>query len=81
MLAGHYDTVPAQDNLPGRIAEGAVHGCGASATTAMLSTQRVPPSSGRATLVTKDGTRLPYLLTINRITTSTREYLAGAGQT
>ncbi len=30
VLAGHYDTVPAQDNLPGRIAGGAVHGCGAS---------------------------------------------------
>jgi len=30
LLVGHYDTVPAQDNLPGRIAEGAVHGCGAT---------------------------------------------------
>ena len=30
VLAGHYDTVPAQGNLPGRIAVGAVHGCGAS---------------------------------------------------
>jgi succinyl-diaminopimelate desuccinylase len=30
ILAGHYDTVPAQDNLPGRIADGAVHGLGAS---------------------------------------------------
>ena len=30
LLVGHYDTVPAQDNLPGRIAGGAVHGCGAS---------------------------------------------------
>lgn len=30
VLAGHYDTVPAQDNLPGRIADGAVHGVGAS---------------------------------------------------
>ena len=30
VLAGHYDTVPAQENLPGRISEGAVHGCGAS---------------------------------------------------
>jgi succinyl-diaminopimelate desuccinylase len=30
VLAGHYDTVPAQDNLPGRIADGSVHGCGAS---------------------------------------------------
>ena len=30
VLAGHYDTVPAQDNLPGRIEDGAVHGCGAS---------------------------------------------------
>ena len=30
VLAGHYDTVPVQDNLPGRIEGGAVHGCGAS---------------------------------------------------
>jgi succinyl-diaminopimelate desuccinylase len=30
LLVGHYDTVPAQDNIPGRIEDGAVHGCGAS---------------------------------------------------
>jgi succinyl-diaminopimelate desuccinylase len=30
VLAGHYDTVPAQDNLPGRIADGSVHGLGAA---------------------------------------------------
>jgi succinyl-diaminopimelate desuccinylase len=30
VLAGHYDTVPAQDNLPGRVSDGAVHGLGAS---------------------------------------------------
>jgi succinyl-diaminopimelate desuccinylase len=30
VLAGHYDTVPAQDNLPGRIGGGAVHGLGSS---------------------------------------------------
>jgi succinyl-diaminopimelate desuccinylase len=30
ILAGHYDTVPAQANVPGRIENGAVHGCGAS---------------------------------------------------
>jgi succinyl-diaminopimelate desuccinylase len=30
LLAGHVDTVPAQDNLPGRIEGGAVHGLGAS---------------------------------------------------
>ena len=30
VLAGHYDTVPVQDNLPGEIREGAVHGLGAS---------------------------------------------------
>jgi len=30
VLAGHYDTVPAQDNVPGHVAGGAVHGCGAS---------------------------------------------------
>jgi succinyl-diaminopimelate desuccinylase len=30
VLAGHYDTVPEQGNLPGRIEAGAVHGLGAS---------------------------------------------------
>ena len=30
VLAGHYDTVPPQGNLPGRIEDGVVHGCGAS---------------------------------------------------
>ena len=30
VLVAHYDTVPAQGNLPGRIADGAVHGLGAS---------------------------------------------------
>jgi succinyl-diaminopimelate desuccinylase len=30
LLAGHYDTVPAQDNVPGHVDTGAVHGCGAS---------------------------------------------------
>jgi succinyl-diaminopimelate desuccinylase len=30
LLVGHYDTVPAQENIPGRIADGAVHGCGAT---------------------------------------------------
>src|SRR5882672_12269248 len=30
VLAGHYDTVPAQDNVPGRIVDGIVHGLGAA---------------------------------------------------
>jgi len=30
VLAGHYDTVPAQGNIPGQIADGSVHGLGAS---------------------------------------------------
>jgi succinyl-diaminopimelate desuccinylase len=30
VLAGHLDTVPAQENIPGRIEAGAVHGLGAS---------------------------------------------------
>jgi succinyl-diaminopimelate desuccinylase len=30
LLAGHLDTIPAQNNIPGRIERGAVHGVGAS---------------------------------------------------
>ncbi len=30
LLAGHLDTVPAQENIPGRLENGAVHGLGAS---------------------------------------------------
>jgi succinyl-diaminopimelate desuccinylase len=30
VLVGHYDTVPAQENIPGRIEDGAIHGLGAS---------------------------------------------------
>jgi succinyl-diaminopimelate desuccinylase len=30
VLVAHYDTVPAQGNIPGRIGDGAVHGLGAS---------------------------------------------------
>jgi succinyl-diaminopimelate desuccinylase len=30
VLAGHLDTIPAQGNIPGRIADGAVHGLGSS---------------------------------------------------
>jgi len=30
VLAGHYDTVPSQENVPGQIEAGAVHGLGAS---------------------------------------------------
>ncbi|HEV2815098.1 MAG TPA: M20/M25/M40 family metallo-hydrolase, partial [Solirubrobacteraceae bacterium] len=30
LLAGHFDTVPAQGNIPGRIEDGAVHGLGAA---------------------------------------------------
>jgi succinyl-diaminopimelate desuccinylase len=30
VLAGHLDTIPAQGNIPGRIADEAVHGVGAS---------------------------------------------------
>src|SRR4051812_1333898 len=36
LLAGHLDTIPAQDNLPGRIADGAVHGLGAADMKAAL---------------------------------------------
>ena len=36
LLAGHLDTVPAQDNLPGRLADGVVHGLGAADMKAAL---------------------------------------------
>ncbi len=48
VLAGHLDTIPAQGNLPGRIADDAVHGVGASdmkggvAVMVELARDRVP---------------------------------------
>src|SRR4051794_27018859 len=30
VLAGHLDTVPVADNLPSRLADGRLHGCGSS---------------------------------------------------
>jgi succinyl-diaminopimelate desuccinylase len=36
LLAGHLDTVPAQDNLPGRLEDGVVHGLGAADMKAAL---------------------------------------------
>lgn len=36
LLAGHLDTVPAQDNLPGRLDDGVVHGLGAADMKAAL---------------------------------------------
>jgi succinyl-diaminopimelate desuccinylase len=36
ILAGHTDTVPAQDNLPGRLESGTVHGLGAADMKASL---------------------------------------------
>src|SRR6476661_5562210 len=30
VLAGHYDTVPAQDNIPGHVQDGWVHGLGST---------------------------------------------------
>jgi succinyl-diaminopimelate desuccinylase len=36
LLAGHLDTVPAQDNLPGRLEDGSVHGLGAADMKAAL---------------------------------------------
>ena len=61
VLAGHYDTVPAQDNLPGRLEDGVVVGLGASdmkgglavllELARELETQRVEPDVDLALLL------------------------------
>jgi succinyl-diaminopimelate desuccinylase len=55
LLAGHLDTVPAQDNIPGRLENGAVHGLGASdmkgGIAVMLELVRDPELARRARYV------------------------------
>lgn len=77
VLAGHYDTVPAQDNIPGRIEDGVVHGLGASDMKGGLAVaielvrdlaERTPSSADVALLVfgreelPRDDDPLPALL-------------------
>jgi succinyl-diaminopimelate desuccinylase len=48
VLAGHFDTVPAQENIPGRADDEAVHGLGASDMKAALAVMIELAIAGRA---------------------------------
>ena len=65
VLAGHYDTIPEQDNLPGEIRDGAVHGLGASDMKGGVAV--AIGATGSSSAVACDGGWIAALLSLDRL--------------